>query len=247
MTRTRLVVAALALLAALPSQPAQAQVGHDPARSPYRPIAHGTYWVLSGGRFSGGGGRVGAAPHNGETVGLQVNFLSDKTVQVGVGAFYGFLERRIIDHRKAPEEQVVRTAELNTLWTDATIRFNLTGGKTWRRLAPFVGSAAGLAFSEGIPGDPGGFGHRTKFYLAPLAGTRVFLSDRVILLAEGRIHFWQVKYPGSWASEPPEAPGTPEAPNAVIPDGRLSEWSATPWLHVGLGYTLRLPRFPWPF
>jgi hypothetical protein len=235
---------ALLLACAMSAAPAVAQVGFDPAKSPYRPIVHGTYWILSAGKFSGAGGRVGAAPHNGEVVGLQVNFLADKTIQVGAGIFYGFLERNVIDPDKAPDEQLVRVADLNTLWVDAALRFSLTGGKTWRRLAPYVGSGFGVTFSEKVANDPGEFGHGTKFYLAPLAGTRFFLADRVYLQVEGRIQFWQVKYPDSWAQEPSEAPGTPEEPNAVLPDGRPSEWSATPWLQIGLGYTVRLP---WPF
>ena len=49
--------------------------------------------------------------------------------------------------------------------------------------------------------------------------------------------FWKIKYPSSFQQEPPLEPGTVDSPNAVISDGRVSEWSATPWLQVGLGYS----------
>jgi hypothetical protein len=242
--RSTLLLAALltGTAAAVP-----AQVGFDPARSPYRLIRHGTFWVGSYGLFGGSGGRVGAAPHDGTVLGLQANFLSDRTVQLGVGLFYGTLQRRLIDPSQPPEEQVVGTADQRVLWVDGSLHFNLTGGKTWRGLAPFVGAAVGIAFTENVPEEPADFRHQAKFHLTPLAGTRFFLSDRLYLQAEGRLQLWNIKYPRSYSQEPPGAPGTPDEPNAVLPDGRLSEWSASSWLQFGIGYTVRLPRIPWPF
>jgi hypothetical protein len=224
----------------------RAQVGFDPARSPYRLITHGTYWMASAGTFGGSGGKVGAAPHDGTVFGLQVNLLADRTIQFGLGMFYGLLERRLIDPALSPADQFVGTADQRVIWGDASIHFNLTGGKTWRGLAPFVGGAIGMAFAENVPEEPADFRHGVKFHLSPLAGTRFFLSDRVYLQAEGRMHLWQIKYPRSYTTEPITDPGTPENPHAVIPTGRLGEWSASPWLQVGLAYTLRLPRV-WPF
>lgn len=234
----------LLVLALLTPGALSAQVGFDPARSPYNMIRHGRYWMLSAGQFGGSGGRVAAAPHDGKVLGLQVNFLADKTMQVGVGAFYGSLERRVLDPNEPPENQFVRIAQSATFWIDANLHFNLTGGKTWRGLAPFFGGAVGLSITEAIPDDPGAFQHRAKIYLAPLAGTRFFLSDRMYLQAEGRMHLWQVKHPQTFGREPPLAPGTPDAPHAILPDGRLNEWSASPWVQLGVAYTLRIP---WPF
>ena len=58
------------------------------------------------------------------------------------------------------------------------------------------------------------------------------------LRADVRGLFWNLKYPESYRREPIEEPGTPEEPNAVKPQGNLSEWSLTPMLQVGIGYII---------
>jgi hypothetical protein len=67
---------------------------------------------------------------------------------------------------------------------------------------------------------------------------RIFLTRRLHLRGEARATFWKIKYPASFQQEPPLQPGIPpDNSNAVIPDNRVSEWTATPWLQVGLGYS----------
>src|ERR1041385_8144827 len=51
----------LALLFA--AGPAQAQVGHDPAHSPYRSLRYGQFVSFTAGYFNGDGGVLGAAAH----------------------------------------------------------------------------------------------------------------------------------------------------------------------------------------
>ena len=112
--------------------------------------------------------------------------------------------------------------------TEALVTLNLTGGKTWHRLAPFVGLAGGLAFSSDVPADTSGYDFGTKFFFAPAAGTRVFFSSRLHLRAEFRANFWRLNYPLSFRQEP----------DPVIITGRDSEWDLSPWVLFGFGYTL---------
>ena len=229
-----LLLLSLAMPAAL-----HAQVGHDPATSPYRNVLRGTHLVPSVGHFFGSGGQVGVAPHDGITGGLHLSFLSDRTVSLLLGVQYGRLERNLIEPTAAPDKQLEGSVLHGTVWVDGAIHFNLTGGKHWRGLAPYVGSAVGLTLTESVAADSNRFDMGTKFTFAPLVGTRVFLGS-AYLFGEARFQFWQVKYPPTFGQEPPTAPGTPENPNAVIPTGLLKEWSVTPWLRAGLG-------LPWSF
>jgi hypothetical protein len=218
--------------------PVAAQVGHRPESSPYRDIRKGHSFTPTFGQFGGSGGKFGIAPHDGQTYGFRYDLRSGSTFQVGLGFARGDLERLIVDpfvelvnRVSGPVKQTVTFAELN-------LQFNLTGGKTWHRLAPFVGTGLGLTFPSGTPADTSRFELGHKFYFAPNAGFRFFLTDRVHLRGEARAVFWKLKYPTTFTQEPPLQPGNPPTnSNAVITDGNTSEWATSSWLQVGLGYS----------
>jgi len=201
---------------------AAAQVGHDPATSPYSDVRHSVWMVFSGGEFFGGGGDAGVAPHDGPVAGFRMSFLANKTVQLDAGIMYGFLGRLVYDPFQPAGQRFSGPVDNDVLWVDGAIHFNLTGGKAWHRLAPFVGNAIGVAFVEDLRTTAFNLG--TKFYFAPLVGVRYFLSDNLALTAEGRFQFWSIKYTVSFAQEGFSA----------------SEWSVTPWVNIGLALA-------WPF
>jgi hypothetical protein len=230
-------LAAAAVVAALVPEAAGAQVGHDPATSPYRAIRHGSYLVLDGGYFFGSGGRVGVTPHNGPTVGLRATFLANQMIQVGGGVAYGNLEHLVVNPAKPPATRTSGPITQGVLWIEGALHFNVTGGKTWHGLAPFGGAAIGVSFSEeqNLPGD---YDFGTKFVFAPLIGTRFFVDPRLHIHLEARAQFWQAEYAESYRRPPIED----LLSEPVIPDGQLSEWLVTPWIRVGLGYAVS-----WPF
>ena len=227
------VLASLAL-----ATPALAQVGHKPESSPYRDIRKGHTITALYGHFGGNGGRFGIAPHDRPVYGLHYDLRSGSTIQVGLGVARGKLQRLIVNpfvelanRVSGPVDQTVTFAELN-------IQFNLTGGKTWHRLAPFVNVGTGVTFPTSTPADTSKFEFGKKIYLAPSAGFRVFLTDRLHLRGEARAVFWKLKYPSTFTAEPPLQPGNPpDHSNAVITDGNTSEWTSSSWLQVGLGYS----------
>lgn len=241
MTRSDLPTFRLGLAAlCLAGAPLQAQVGHDPAKSPYGDIRAGLYLVPSAGYFFGSGGQVAVAPHDGPTGSLQFAFMADKTLSILGGFHYGMLKRDLINPALSKPNQYRGTVDHSTIWVDAALHFNLTGGKHWHGFAPFGGVAAGVSFTEDVPEDPGSFDMGTKFTFSPLIGTRYFLG-KSYLFAEARFQFWQISYPGTYALQPVGVPIT-EGNQAVIPTGVLKEWSVTPWVRAGLG----LP-WSWPF
>ena len=214
-----------------------AQVGHPPDKSPYRDIRKGHTFTALYGQFGGSGGEFGIAPHDAPTYGFRYDIRTGSAVQLGLGFAHGNLDRLIVDpfvelanRVSGPVKQSVNFAELN-------LQLNLTGGKTWHRLAPFVGSGVGLAFPSSTPQDTSRFKLGHKFYLAPFTGVRIFVTDRLSLRGEARVAFWKLKYPTTFEAEPVLEPGTPEQSNAVITDGNLQEWTTSSWLMVGLGYS----------
>ena len=220
---------------ALPSV-ALAQVGNPPGDSPFRDIRKGHTLTAVAGYFGGSGGEFNIGPHKGATFGGRYDIRTGSTLQLGLALSHGKLDRFIVDpfvrlanRRSGLVKQSVTLAELS-------IQFNLSGGKTWNRIAPFVGVGMGLAFAGDTPADTSRYDFGRKFYLAPSAGFRFFITDRLHLRGEARVVFWKLKYPATFQAEPTEEPGTPESPNAVIVGDNLSEWDPSPWLQVGLGY-----------
>lgn len=228
----RMIVLLLAPTSAL------AQVGHRPESSPYRDIRKGHTLTVTGGYFGGSGGQFNIGPHRGEVFGGRYDIRSASTIQVGLAFARGNLDRFIIDpfvrlanRRSGPVRQSVTFAELD-------LQFNLSGGKSWHRIAPFVGAGVGLAFGSATPpADSSQYKFGRKLYVVPSAGFRLFLTDRLHLRGEARAVFWKLNYPTTFQAEPTEEPGTTENPNAVIVGNKLTEWTGSPWLQVGLGYS----------
>lgn len=233
--RTAFSFALLSTLAA----PLGAQVGHAPGSSPYREIVNGHSFAVVTGYFAGGGGEFGIGPHNGFVHGVRYDLRAGKTIQFGFSAAQGQLPRYVIDPFVSLDRRVVGVFDQRTTFADVSIQLNVTGAKTWHRLAPYSGITLGVALGKDVAADTSGYDFGTKFYFAPQLGTRVFLGSSLHLRAEIRGVFWKVNYPLSFGDEPVGEPGTPESPNAVIPDARFDEWTVSPWVQVGLGYLFR--------
>lgn len=221
----------------LAGQPLLAQVGHPPSGSPFRDIRKGHTLTATAGYFGGSGGGFNIGPHRGEVFGGRYDIRTGSTIQVGLAVARGNLDRFIVNpfvtlanRRSGPVRQVVTFAEL-------ALQFNLSGGKRWHGLAPFVGAGVGLAFAKSTPADTSQYNFGRKFYLAPSVGFRFFITDHLHIRGEARAAFWKLKYPTTFQAEPVEEPGTEENPNAVIAGNNLGEWTASPWLQVGLGYS----------
>jgi hypothetical protein len=230
------MVMAAGLLLGLPVG-APAQVGHPPGASPYHDIRRGHSIIPLVGYFSGDGGRFGIAPHSGELYGFRYDIRSATPIEIGLGFARGSLDRLIVDPFVELANRVSGPVQQTVSFAEFDLQLNLTGGKTWHRLAPFVGAGLGLTFPSGTPADTSGFELGHKLYFAPSAGLRIFVTERLHLRGEARATFWKLKYPTSFTEEPPLEPGTVASPNAVITDGNTSEWATSSWLQVGLGYT----------
>ena len=219
------------------ASPLQAQVGHPPGKSPYRDIPKGHTFTGFGGYIGGSGGRFGIGPHDGSVFGLRYDIRTASAVQMGLQLSRGDLERLIVDPFVALSRRVSGPVSQTVTFAELDLQFNVTGGKSWHRLAPFAGAGVGLTFASGTPADTSGFNFGKKIYFVPHAGFRFFVTRRLHLRADARVMFWKIKYPASFTREPPEEPGTAENPNAVISDGRTQEWTTGSWLQAGLGYS----------
>lgn len=232
------ITSAVVLAVAL-AGPVEAQVGHDPARSPYRDLRWGQFISLSAGQAFGGGGSHGLGPQDGRVIWARHEFLADRPLTIGFGAGYAQLQRNFADTSlsgqgfRGPVDQ-------NVWFAEGVLQLNLTGGKTWNSLSPYVGLGLGLAFGEDVPEDRSGYKFGTKFYFAPAVGMRTFVTRRLYVRAEARAVFWNLSYPALYRTYDPDGLG-PMQP--LLADQPLKEWAPTPMLHAGLGYAFRNPFF----
>ncbi len=233
MGQLALLVAVASLLAV---QPIAAQVGHPPGDSPFRDIRKGHTVTAMGGYFGGSGGDFKIGPHKGAMYGGRYDIRTGSTVQIGLGIVHGSVDRFIVDPFVVLANRQSGPVKQSLTLADIGFQLNVTGGKSWNRLAPFLAAGVGVALAGDTPADTSRFDFGRKFYLAPSIGTRFFLSDRVHVRAEAKAVFWKLNYPTTFQAEPVEEPGTPENPNAVIPGDNLSEWTASPWLQIGVGF-----------
>jgi hypothetical protein len=231
--------ACLALTCLLAPAAARAQVGHRPADSPYRDIFKGHTVTGLGGYLGGSGGRFGIAPHKGAVYAVRYDLRTASALQFGLEIGQADLERFVIDPDATVATRVSGPVSQRLSFAEVDLQLNITGGKTWNRLAPFFGLGAGLAHAGDTDEDTSGFKFGNKIYFVPHAGFRFFPTSRLHLRADARVAFWKLKYPDSFTEEPDDEPGDPpDNSNAVIPDGSVSEWATAPWLQVGLGYSL---------
>ena len=228
---------ALAFILTLGPTLLSAQIGHPPQSSPYRDIRKGHTFTIAGGYFGGDGGDFGIGPHNGPLIGGRYDIRTAGALQIGLGIAYADLERFIVNPFVTLANRQSGPVSQSVIFTDLNAQFNISGGKSWHRIAPFLGLGGGLAFASSTPADTSGFDFGNEFYLTPSIGFRYFLGDRLHLRAEARAIFWKLDYPTTFQQEPVEEPGTVDDPNAVIRGGNLNDWTSSSWLQAGLGYS----------
>ena len=224
---------ALLLLGLVAPAGLHAQVGHPPGRSPYRDIPKGHAVTPYAGLFGGTGGRFAIAPHDGTVYGLRYDIRTGSALQMGLLFGRGELERMIVDPFVPVAERVSGPVDQSVTFLEADLQLNLTGGKTWNRLAPFVAAGVGLTIPGDTPADTSGFELGRKIYFAPHAGFRFFITDRLHLRTDARVIFWKLSYPATFTRPPPEEPAAPP----VIEGLNTSEWTTSSWLQAGLGFS----------
>lgn len=216
-----------------------AQVGHAPERTPYRDLEGRTNLVPQGGLLGGNGGRLGLGPSNGPLYGLRLETVLSGPTDGFVELMLGQPERTIVDPTAPAATRFSGPERSSLVMVDAGLSILLAGEKTWRGFAPLVGASLGLAFHRTPAADSvSGFRFNAKLATGPHLGFRYYPTRTISLRVEGRLLFWQLKYPTVYFQAPSQAPlDDPVLDLASDPD---SEWTSQPVLNLGLGISFRL-------
>jgi hypothetical protein len=213
-------------------RPSVAQVGHDPARSPYRDVRRGGVALVTAGYFGGSRGSVGVGISDGPTGGLRYERWLGGAIGVSLGVAYAQTTRFVVDPSKPAPTRTTGPHNTDVVLADIGLQLVLTGQKTWRGFAPYLGGAVGMAFGGSSPPDPSGYTFGSKVTIAPEAGIRWYPARRVSVRSDFRLVLWRLQYPLSYR-EPNAVDGS-----RVLPvDAPLRDWTAHPWITIGLGWT----------
>src|SRR5262245_60160112 len=131
----------LALAGALVGGSLAAQVGHDPAHSPFKDLRYGQFLSVTGGYMLGAGGKLGIGPHDGQVVSLRHDFLADKPLSISLGGGFARLDRKFAD---TVSHQIKGPVQHDLYFGELLAQLNLVGGRTWHGLAPYVNLGLGL-------------------------------------------------------------------------------------------------------
>lgn len=220
--------------------PAAAQVGHLPSSSPYQDILHGRMLTALYSDIGGSGGKAGVGPHNGTAWGGRFDIRISAPLQFGLSFARAQLERFVVSADDSVATRKKGPVDQDLTMIEGTLQLNLTGKKTWHHLAPFIAGSVGWTRGSDLPAsvvDSSGFKFGSKLYLVPAVGVRAYLGQSLFLRLEARQLFWKLDYPSSYIQEPAAQPSTnPDKPNAVIADGKRTEWDGGREFRVGLGF-----------
>ena len=223
------------LLSNIPTVQLSAQVGHDPATSPYRDVrlrAGPSFFV---GEFNGSRGAADAAFSNARTASVRYEIPTGKTLLLQFNGAYLQGDRFLLNPGADSSSPNRKTGPYPAavVLTDLILHLRLTGPKSWRGFAPYVGAGIGLGFESETPPDTTGSGYQfgTKFTVTGATGMRWHLFRHLWLSGDARFVFWKESYPVSFQSAAPDGSRI----LSVLHD--RSEWIIHPWFSVGAGWS----------
>jgi hypothetical protein len=206
------LVGTLALtLAALSN--AGAQVGYEPARSPYRDLEKAHEITYFSGYYRAHVDPAGVAPRNGPMMGILYQWLVGGPINLTAEVARVASERRVLDPDRPATCASGPVADCKLIamyrWplylTDLGLALNLTGGRTYHRLVPELRAGLGFVSDFHTQVDVGDFGFGTKFAMSYGAAIRWVPGGRYQMRFGYADRIFTVKYPESYFSLAPDS------------------------------------------
>lgn len=214
--------------------PLGAQVGYPPSQSPYEDLRGRHSVTIAPGMFFTGGDPAGVAPRSGLMITGRYEYLLTGPLWLVTRAAYApGLDRTIKDPVGAPASRIVGNDTDPLFLLDAGFGLNLTGNKSWRRLAPRVTGSLGMVSTFNSSFDLGGYRFGTKLIASYGVGTRIVTGSRWEMSADVTHMFWKMKYPENYGGD-----GS-ATDTSILGGGKLGPWKGNLLLSAGVGYYFR--------
>lgn len=172
--------------------------------SPYRYLEEGQAVTLYGGYLDTDTGERDLGPQSAPVVGVRYNIRFAGPVSGELGTSF-MPSRRAVRVRSATGDSTLSTlgeVDAPLLLAEAGLRFQITGPRSWRGFAPFLGATGGLitdlagtsSVEEEVPEDQRvDFG--PAFAVGLSAGTDWYLTRRLSVQLAGRGYLWRFGTP----------------------------------------------------
>ena len=211
---------------------AAAQVGHEPGNSPYRDIPLHPGPMLFVGHLGGDRGMSGTGTSNARTLGVRYELPAGRALLFQFTGAYlqgdefvinPYVDSTAANRKTGPFRSTLVLGEVG-------MQLRLTGAKTWRGLAPYVGPALGLVSAVESPKDTSGYQFGTKITLGFSGGVRWYATRHLQVNADARAQLWRLKYPVAYHNAAPDG-------SRLIPLSKtLQDWTLHPWISIGVGW-----------
>lgn len=237
MKRSTLVATGLFSLGLLAvAGPLRAQVGYDPAKSPYHDVPWRQGLTFVAGWYSAASDPAGVAPQSAPMYGLRYDLQLAGPAQLTVRSAATTSKRRLLDPRQPKATRLLGEVDAPTLFTDVGLTINLTGQRSWHGIVPLIQFGAGVASDLKPASDIGNY----KFGGTSGTTFAISLGSGVRYVPGGRLNRWEVrgdvtdylfaiKYPGSYIS-------TATTPSVLKMNAATSSWRHNAGLTLGLTY-----------
>lgn len=185
----------LLLAAAAAPGTARAQVGHEPATSPYRDVSTRQEFSVGGGWFNGNPSEANVGARPGPLMHFRLATRLSGPLDLVVTVALVNSSRYVVNPDSPLTSRTTGPVNYDLVIPDLMVGLNLTGRKSWHRVAPYLGMGIGMEMPTSSTTDPGGYEAGTNFTFVPTFGTRVYLSRSLALQAEVRDYFIRYEFP----------------------------------------------------
>ena len=192
---------------------AGAQVGHYPARSPYRDLEKAHELTYFSGLYRAHLDPARVAPRSGAMIGVLYQWLASGPLNLTAEVARVASERRVLDPdlpktcASGPVADCKRIAMYRwpLYFTDLGFAMNLTGGRTYHRLVPELRAGLGIVTDFHSKADVGDFAFGTKFASSFGAAIRWIPRGRYQMRLGFSDRVYKVKYPDAYYAPAPDS------------------------------------------
>ena len=204
----------LLLVAVLPGRLA-AQVGHDPAHSPFQDVTTRQTFTPMVGQFFGNRANAGVGAQAGPAFGGRFATALGGALELWATFSVINSRRNVIDPSQPDSTRRSGPIDYRLVAGDIGIALRLTGAKTYHGLAPYVGAALGVVAPTSTQTDPSGYRAGSNITFVPTIGTQLRIGRAASLTVEARDYLMRYEWPASYFG--PAFSATAVAPPVLNP------------------------------
>jgi hypothetical protein len=194
--RVKAILFGVVALLAAGSAPLAAQVGHEPAKSPYEDLEYNQELTPMAGWVHARSDIAGVAPKSGPMVGLRYELQLVGPLALTSDVTGMFSERDVVNPLNPAKTRFVGTEKTTVYSADLGLALNLTGRKSWHSLVPQVRGGVGLMHASAS--DSTGFAFGTPFAFTFGGGLKFAPGRRWMLRGDVTDRIFHLSYPEAY-------------------------------------------------